>query len=390
MLLIRLVRVYVPLVLLSIVALMPQPTHFGVWALLFVTFASVSYAIWNYESFISQVKAQKKTIEHLSQTQEIQLDGYHSLEPLFAQSLPVWSRHIDLANVQLTDSVTQLSQQFGDLVTQLSQALSFSQGSTLKDERNLMSEIERCRAMLSKAVDELRESQKTREHMLDEMRSLDQYTVDLKKMATDVVGIAEKTNLLALNAAIESARAGEAGRGFAVVADEVRNLSQRSREIASSMTEKVNVVSDAINTTFKTAEMAIAAESEQMEQTEQRIDYVINHFQDMAQTLQQQSERLKEDAFSVKETISSVIVKLQFQDRVSQILDQISTNLKELSDSLELLKQDSNHAIAGELSPQKWLEKMTKNYTMIEQHESHKGKVTEVKSKVTSTDITFF
>ncbi|MGC7895468.1 methyl-accepting chemotaxis protein [Vibrio anguillarum] len=323
-------------------------------------------------------------------TQEIQLDGYHSLEPLFAQSLPVWSRHIDLANVQLTDSVTQLSQQFGDLVTQLSQALSFSQGSTLKDERNLMSEIERCRAMLSKAVDELRESQKTREHMLDEMRSLDQYTVDLKKMATDVVGIAEKTNLLALNAAIESARAGEAGRGFAVVADEVRNLSQRSREIASSMTEKVNVVSDAINTTFKTAEMAIAAESEQMEQTEQRIDYVINHFQDMAQTLQQQSERLKEDAFSVKETISSVIVKLQFQDRVSQILEQISTNLKELSDSLELLKQDSNHAIAGELSPQKWLEKMTKNYTMIEQHESHKGKVTEVKSKVTSTDITFF
>lgn len=390
MLLIRLVRVYVPLVLLSIVALMPQPTHFGVWALLFVTFISVSYALWNYESFISQVKAQKETIEHLSQTQGLQLDGYHSLEPLFAQSLPVWSRHIDLANVQLTDSVTQLSQQFGDLVTQLSQALSFSQDSTLKDERNLMSEIERCRVMLSKAVDELRESQKTREHMLDEMRSLDQYTVDLKKMATDVVGIAEKTNLLALNAAIESARAGEAGRGFAVVADEVRNLSQRSREIASSMTDKVNVVSDAINTTFKTAEMAIAAESEQMEQTEQRIDYVINHFQDMAQTLQQQSERLKEDAFSVKETISSVIVKLQFQDRVSQILEQISTNLKELSDSLELLKQDSNHAIAGELSPQKWLEKMTKNYTMIEQHESHKGKVTEVKSKVTSTDITFF
>jgi methyl-accepting chemotaxis protein len=136
--------------------------------------------------------------------------------------------------------------------------------------------------------------------MLDEMRSLDQYTVDLKKMATDVVGIAEKTNLLALNAAIEAARAGEQGRGFAVVADEVRNLSQRSREIASSMTEKVNTVSDAIKTTFKTAEIAIAAESEQMEQTERRIDYVTNHFQDIAQTLQLQSERLKEDAFSVK------------------------------------------------------------------------------------------
>lgn len=390
MLLIRLVRVYVPLVLLSVVALLSQPTHIGVWASILLVFITVSYALWNYESFITQVKAQKQTIEHLSQTQELQLDGYHSLEPLFAQSLPVWSRHIDLANQQLTDSVTQLSQQFSDLVEHLSQALSLSQGSTFKDDTNLMDEIECCRSMLSQAVDELHDSQKTRSHMLDEMRSLEQYTVDLKKMATDVVGIADKTNLLALNAAIEAARAGEQGRGFAVVADEVRNLSQRSREIASSMTEKVNVVSEAINSTLKTAEIMIEAESEQMDQTEHRIDDVINHFQNIAQTLQQQSERLKEDAFSAKETISDVIIKLQFQDRVSQILDQISTNLKELSDSLELLKQDSNHSIAGELSPQKWLEKMTENYTMIEQHDSHNGEVTKEKSKVTSTDITFF
>ena len=57
----------------------------------------------------------------------------------------------------------------------------------------------------------------------------------IRRLASEIRGIAGQTNLLALNATIEAARAGEAGLGFAVVAHEVKDLAKR----AAAVTEQV-------------------------------------------------------------------------------------------------------------------------------------------------------
>ena len=87
--------------------------------------------------------------------------------------------------------------------------------------------------------------------------------------------------------------------------------------------------------------------------------------------------------------ISDVLVSLQFQDRVSQILTHVRNDLDKLVSRLQGQNQD--FAQGNEIGPidaRKWLEELSKTYTMPEQHQVHHGDNPNVADK--SDGITFF
>lgn len=303
-----------------------------------------------------------------------------ALNDLCQAVLPIWRRHINTANSQAEDAVAALSGSFYTLMQRLDGSLS----SSGRDHRanDLMAVFGKSEEELGKAVNSLRASQDNRQHMLSEIRDLNAYTDELKGMASQVVAIADQTNLLALNAAIEAARAGEAGRGFSVVADEVRNLSRRSRETASRMTEKVGAVNAAIARTLDTAEQATELETQQINLTETNINCVLERLKQMVASLQQSSLQMQEDAMSVRLDIERVLVELQFQDRTSQILAQVSKNLEELENEVQ---RHNDRVFQVDVAA--WLKNMNDSYTMIEQRLNHQGK-RRLSGK--SDDVTFF
>ncbi len=101
--------------------------------------------------------------------------------------------------------------------------------------------------------------------------------------------IAFQTNLLALNAAVEAARAGDAGKGFAVVAEEVRNLAQRAASAARD-------TADLIETSVKSAVAGV----------------------------------------TLSRNVSQIVVSLaQSNRRVNDLMGQIATSAKEVSQGIE-------------------------------------------------------
>lgn len=334
-----------------------------VWTLGLVVVAAAVGA-WLYARFSSLLASREQQFRQEATPRE-------ALEGLVEQSLPIWSRHIDHSNKYVEDSVAGLMQQFGFLIDSLNRSVSAS--SDASGSSHVIGTINSSQADLSDAVSALRSTQDNRQQMLGELRQLRTFTTELQDMAAEVVSIADHTNLLALNAGIESARAGAAGRGFSVVATEIRGLSLRSRETATQMTDKVKAIKKSIESSVETAEGSLQKASEQLARTEERIDHVISKSRELIERLQQSSQSLREDARGVKSVIEQLIVELQFQDRVSQILGQVSRNLRELEAEINQARDPDGRIRKMDFDATAWLAKMQASYTMLDQHRATKA-----------------
>jgi len=305
-----------------------------------------------------------------------------SLEKLCQQILPIWSRNVETARCQTEESVSELTSRFAALVDRLQSTIATSRqagagGSA--SSNNMVNAFDEAETALQSVVESLRTTQKGRATLLDEVRVLTSYTEELQKMAAEVAAIAGQTNLLALNAAIEAARAGDAGRGFAVVADEVRKLSSLSSSTGKNMSEKVGVINDAISNTFYLAEKAASKDAEDLLQSETYISNVMSTFNCIVDDLIRSAEIMQEEGNGIRVEIEDMLVALQFQDRTSQILAQVSSSLNELKESL-----GQNGA---NLDATAWLEKMEMGYAMLEQRLNHVG---QSGTETVESDITFF
>ncbi|MCW8918786.1 MAG: methyl-accepting chemotaxis protein [Gammaproteobacteria bacterium] len=298
--------------------------------------------------------------------------GISGLDKVCEQVLPIWSRQITTARTQAEGAITDLTGQFSDMAVRLGHASEASQrvsgGQGGIDATTILVDSN---TRLTEVMHSLKVVVTSRDAMLNEVQGLLSYTAELKKMASEVVAIAQQTNLLALNAAIEAARAGEAGRGFAVVADEVRLLSSRSRETANVMTQRVQLISDAIVGACDAAERSSDAENENMGHSEESIRTVLTNFEHIMQELTQSAVQLRTENDAIREEISGVLVAFQFQDRMSQILQQVCDNMGALRDHVA----DADAACSADrhttIDAEQWLTDMALSYTTGEQRNNH-------------------
>lgn len=92
------------------------------------------------------------------------------------------------------------------------------------------------------AKDYAKEADKSRmemQVMVSAMERINETSLKIGNIISEIEDIATQTNLLSLNAAIEAARAGEAGRGFSVVAERIRSLAEQSTKSAVDTRELI-------------------------------------------------------------------------------------------------------------------------------------------------------
>ena len=157
---------------------------------------------------------------------------------------------------------------------------------------------------------------------------------ELEKFAHEIQKINKQTNLLALNAAIEAMRAGKEGESFSVVAKEVKEVSATISSLSENMQKQIGDVTRSVQTAFETLNEVATTDMTDNLVAQDKLEILMHG-------LLEQNERFSEiltknvtGAAHISDSISSMVMDMQFQDRNSQYMENACLMLEALEQIL--------------------------------------------------------
>ena len=275
---------------------------------------------------------------------------------LLESVLPVWQHQVQAVKAQTEGAVLQLTTSFGSVLQQFNLAGIGGSASAGSSSANSIGLLVLCERGLQPVVSSLTSVIEGKDAMLANIHKLANQTHELRAMAAEVGNIAAQTNLLALNAAIEAARAGESGRGFSVVAAEVRILSQRSAETGRHIVKRVAEISTVMDAAVVEAQAAHIQDTHTVALSGKIVDDVLGHVRKLGAA----SDAMRTHGMLVRQEVEKLMIAMQFQDRVSQMLNVVDADMQRL------------HSALGRADAvpdaQAWLDSLSSTYTMQDQH----------------------
>ena len=279
---------------------------------------------------------------------------------LLSRLLPTWMHHVQSAQQQTAQAIEQMTRSFAVLMPHL-----MASGTRGQGELAVSAKPADFEGFIHAAHGSLSAVRQDQDGISGRVTALVEKMDALRAMAADVTSIAAQTNLLAINAAIEAARAGSSGQGFAVVAAEVRHLAQRSSDTGRQIAERVAQISASMELASQAVAQGQERDAKRLLDATQQLDQLVQRLrapQPAALTVQ---KSVGNGASSINKELENVLQAMQFQDRVSQIMQAVC-------DDMERLRQ---HAVAPDAtdlpSVQEWMQALRATYAMEDQHRAH-------------------
>jgi len=290
------------------------------------------------------------------------------LLPRFDVATRTWATHLGTAQTQMREAIDQLLGSFGDILRELDALIGAPENKAGSKSDSRADVLAQCEDQLRQILGNFEGFVRSRDEVLNTVRTLSDASGSLRVMAEDVSSLARQTNLLSLNAAIEAARAGPSGRGFAVVAAEVRRLSEESGKTGKRIGSQVDTFSQSMRQAMAQATQSAAADTLTIHASEASINQVVERVDDAVKQLHQRAADQTSQGQLIKAQVEQVLIAFQFQDRVHQILDQLRDSMQAATASLEQSLADGQMPDADS-----WQAVLSTGYTTAEQRAVTRG-----------------
>jgi methyl-accepting chemotaxis protein len=305
------------------------------------------------------------------------LRGWLGLSSAQRRALEALAKEIGIVSDDVEANVTVLSEQFQN-IARLSQEQSATvdnlvaavQGVELEGETIPLQQVaESLGNTLSGLIEKIVLLSSRGVSMVYGLEDLMGELSSVEGSVSQIDKINHQTNLLALNAKIEAARAGDAGRGFAVVADEVRELAKTVNTLSATIRGQINSISAGLVKTYELIkEVATIDTAEENYKANSRIESMMQHLVEQNLRFAAVLKQTAATSENITQDVSLAVVRMQFQDRAKQRLENVGAALGVLVGALgDLCTRTANGVdhVDNDVDHE-WLQEMISKTTLSE------------------------
>lgn len=291
---------------------------------------------------------------------EAALSADGQLAGLLRDVLPVWRGNVQLARAQTQSAIDSLSARFVGIHERLGQALDPArQGAS----GEILQTVEHAAEQLGSVAVALEGMLAQRQALASRFDAVMSGNDEIRRLAQQNEQLAGQTGVTDLLSSEQSWQ------------ELAERSAENSRQIAARAKNTRQQILAAIG-----ASAEDPAGGEIVENTRAVIDRVIADFRQSAMKLSTTVEQLQDEGREVDREVSDILVQLQFQDRISQILDHVQLDIVRLREAAD--------ADAASLpTSQQWLADLEKTYTTQEQRQVHAG---QQGGQTPSSQVDFF
>jgi methyl-accepting chemotaxis protein len=134
-------------------------------------------------------------------------------------------------------------------------------------------------------------------------------------------------------------------------------LSQRSAETGKRIGERVGEIASIMHNTLKTAEESTQQDKNSVSLSGELVEHVLGHVRKLGDS----ADAMNQHGMVVRGEVEQLLIAMQFQDRVSQILEGARNNMRHMEQTLQQLSEE------GLPSVQEWLHALNQTSRMDDQ-----------------------
>ncbi len=292
----------------------------------------------------------------------VQEDAGQQLDGLLREVLPVWQGNVQLARAQTQSAIDSLTARFVGIHERLEGTLDPARhgagGEILQTVQHAADQL----GGIATALEGMLSSRQALASRLDTLMAAND---EIRRLAQQNEQLAGQTGVTDLLSSEQS----------------WQELAERSAENSRQIAARAKSARQQIQAVLGASGETPAGEGEIVEQSRAVIDQVIADFRQSAMKLSSTVEQLEDESREVDREVCDILVHLQFQDRISQILDHVQHDIARLRAAAA---EDAPVALP---SAQQWLADLEKTYTTQEQRQVHAGQQGGV---ATASQVDFF